>query len=280
MADYSGTTRPSDVPEALWQAMIKAGNRYNVPPLILAAVWRGESASTFPNPAVNPEGYGGLFGTTDWSGSTQAQANLAASIFHNALVNTKGNILEANSIYATGSSGEAGTLAQPDLHGHAGLPLGTVPGYGSAGRMVSEPTSTGVTSGSSSLTIAPSRDPARPSAQDASLSWNPFNDLLQAGEAGAGALVGGASTVWDGLTAVSDVPGAIAQGFKVFLWLFQPKHWAMMAEVLVGVILLGLGFYWLGTGGESPPIPLPFGLSRVGKAASRTEAVGELAAAA
>lgn len=116
--------QPPDVPATLWRAIVNAGRKYNVPPLVLAAVWRGESGSTYPNPYVNSEGYGGLFGTKEWNASTQQQANYAASIFHNALVTTRGNILEANGIYATGKP-------TPGLYGHAGLPTGTVGGYGS-----------------------------------------------------------------------------------------------------------------------------------------------------
>jgi hypothetical protein len=93
-----------------------------MPPSILAAVWRGESGSTYPNPYKNSLGYGGLFGTKLWNGSTQAQANYAASIFHMALVRTGGNILEANGIYATGKP-NAG------IYGHAGIPTGVLPGY-------------------------------------------------------------------------------------------------------------------------------------------------------
>ena len=118
--------QPPDVPAPLWRAIVKAGNKYDVPPSILASIWRGESGSTYPNPYKNSLGYGGLFGTKLWNGSTQAQANYAASIFHNALVTTHGNILEANGIYATGKP-------TPGVYGHAGIPTGTVPGYGGKG---------------------------------------------------------------------------------------------------------------------------------------------------
>lgn len=116
--------RPSDVPLALWIAIVRASAKYLMPPQILAAVWRGESGSTYPNPYVNSEGYGGLFGTKLWNGSTQAQADYAASIFHNALVQTGGDIWAANGIYATGKP-------NPGIYGHAGLPKGVLPGYSS-----------------------------------------------------------------------------------------------------------------------------------------------------
>lgn len=114
--------RPSDVPLPLWIAIVRASAKYLIPPTILAAVWRGESGSTYPNPYKNSLGYGGLFGTKLWNGTTQAQADYAASIFHDALVRTGGNILEANGIYATGKP-VAG------IYGHAGIPRGTIPGY-------------------------------------------------------------------------------------------------------------------------------------------------------
>ena len=59
---------------------------------------------------------------------------------------------------------------------------------------------------------------------------------------------GAIHSLWDGLNGVSDVFSAIREGVKVVLWLIQPKHWAMMAEVVVGSVLIGLGIYWLGGG--------------------------------
>lgn len=90
-----------NVPQPLWQAIQKAASKYGVDPTILVGIWRIESASTFPNPAVNGKGYGGLFGTTLWNGSTQAQANLSASILAN-LIHTRGSLSAALLAYSGG----------------------------------------------------------------------------------------------------------------------------------------------------------------------------------
>lgn len=73
----------SAVPAELKSAIQNSSQTYGVPEDILTGVWRIESGSTFPNPAVNSSGYGGLFGTTEWNYSTQAQSNYAASILSN-----------------------------------------------------------------------------------------------------------------------------------------------------------------------------------------------------
>ena len=96
------TSRPSDVPAALWGAIVKAASTYGVPAATLAGIWRIESGSTYPNPAVNKLGYGGLLGTTDWNGSTQSQANLSASILARLLRQNKGNMARALSEYSGG----------------------------------------------------------------------------------------------------------------------------------------------------------------------------------
>lgn len=116
---------PTPVPPALLRSIYIAAKKYNVPADVLAGIWRGESGSTYPNPAVNSLGYGGLFGTKLWNGSTQAQANYAASILHNALVRTKGNIQAAINIYQTG---------QPTHRSYnppGAVTTGVIGGYGS-----------------------------------------------------------------------------------------------------------------------------------------------------
>lgn len=70
----------TSVPPELSQAMQQSSQTYGVPGNILEGVWRIESGSTFPNPAVNSSGYGGLFGTKLWNASTQQQSDYAASI--------------------------------------------------------------------------------------------------------------------------------------------------------------------------------------------------------
>jgi len=122
------------VPAPLEQAIQNASKQYNIPPDIMEGIWREEPGSTYPNPAVNSLGYGGLFGTKEWNASTQQQANYSASILHNLLVSTGGGIAPALSKYSGG--------------GYTSVPgettFGTAPGYGKGGGgFVSEVTSVG-----------------------------------------------------------------------------------------------------------------------------------------
>lgn len=50
------------VPNALYNMMITASADQGVPVPVLVQIWAIESGGTYPNPAVNPQGYGGLFG--------------------------------------------------------------------------------------------------------------------------------------------------------------------------------------------------------------------------
>lgn len=112
------------VPPALLTAINNASKKYHVPPDLLAGIWRIESGGTYPNPAVNSSGYGGLFGTRLPYGSTQAQADLAASILANGLKAAKGNISEALSYY------NSGRLTGGYTHVPGQVSSGVVPGYG------------------------------------------------------------------------------------------------------------------------------------------------------
>lgn len=85
----------SDVPPALATAINTASAKYGVDPNLMAAIWVRESGSTFPNPAVNSSGYGGLFGTKNWNASTQAQANAAAKILSERIAAHGGDISAA-----------------------------------------------------------------------------------------------------------------------------------------------------------------------------------------
>lgn len=120
----SWALRPTVVPLALLRAIFKAAKKYNVPPDVLAGIWREESGSTYPNPAQNSSGYGGLFGTTDSYGTTQAQADLSASILHAGLVQSHGNIAEALSYY------NSGKLSGGYTHVPGQVTTGVIPGYG------------------------------------------------------------------------------------------------------------------------------------------------------
>lgn len=96
------TTPATAVPPDLWTAIVKASRNYDVPADLLAGIWRIESGSTYPNPAVNSSGYGGLFGTTNGLASTQDQANEAASVLANGLRASGGNVSQALSYYNSG----------------------------------------------------------------------------------------------------------------------------------------------------------------------------------
>lgn len=109
-------------PPELAQAIRIAASRYGVPVATLTGIWRIESGSSFPNPYVNSSGYGGLFGTTNWSASTQAQANTAASILARLLRENNGNMAAA-------------------LHAYSGGGYTSVPGGGAS--VTVSPTSTG-----------------------------------------------------------------------------------------------------------------------------------------
>lgn len=99
-----GSTQYAVPPPALLSAIDQAAREFSVPVDLLVGIWRTESGSTYPNPAVNSSGYGGLFGTRDPFGTTQAQANLAASILANGLRQSGGNVAGALSYYNSGKT--------------------------------------------------------------------------------------------------------------------------------------------------------------------------------
>ncbi len=166
----------------------------------------------------------------------------------------------------------------PDPHSPkpAGQAMANLIGQ-TVGRTIGSP-STGLGVGSGSIYQAPPRPGG--SQQDGATAQEvlfgipgtgsilPGTDNLLPGLPGPGAIWGGVSSLWNGVSSVGDIFGAVREGIKVFLWLVNPKHWAMMAEVLVGSVLIGLGIYWLGSG-EAPDIPFPLlgGLGKAGKAA-------------
>ena len=89
-------------PADLQAATSAAEAQYGLPSGILLGIWAIESGSTYPNPAVNSSGYGGLFGTTLWNGSTQDQANYAASILAGLIKQCNGDVGCALSKYSGG----------------------------------------------------------------------------------------------------------------------------------------------------------------------------------
>jgi murein DD-endopeptidase MepM/ murein hydrolase activator NlpD len=109
-------------PPALQTAINNAAAEYGVNPEWLTRIWQFESGGTFPNPAVNSIGCGGLFGLCTGSSSvdpasgapinllstatTQAQANAAAYTLAR-LLNSFGDIYDAMIAYTGGSVSEA-----------------------------------------------------------------------------------------------------------------------------------------------------------------------------
>lgn len=96
------STSLAQPPAPLATAIQNASHTYGVPVDVLTGIWRVESGSSYPNPYVNSSGYGGLFGTTDWNGPTQEQANLSASILANLVKTNNGDLGKALSAYSGG----------------------------------------------------------------------------------------------------------------------------------------------------------------------------------
>jgi hypothetical protein len=180
----------SPVPAPLEQAIQKSSQQYDIPPDILEGIWRVESGSTYPNPAVNSLGYGGLFGTKDWEGTTQAQADYAASILHNLLVDTGGGIAPALSKYSGG--------------GYSSVPgertFGTIVGYaGKGGQSVVSEIIGGVKTGVDVLN-------------------NPAGlpgDISNIGGAASSAIGGVASGVFGGIA--GGLEGLVLRGFFILI---------------------------------------------------------------
>lgn len=202
-------------PAPLATAIQNASRKYGVPPDILTGIWRAESGSSYPNPFVNSEGYGGLFGTTNWNASTQAQANLSASILAGLLRSNNGNISAALSQYSGGG-------------------YSAVPGQVTTGTV--QDTST-------SIYQAPARPGGTP--QSAALDSAIVSGSSLGGFVGDLPIVGG---LISGASGIADMA-------KVVAWLFSPKHWAMLAEAIVGVALIGYGFVELGRNDRDEDTP-------------------------
>lgn len=192
----------SGPPSELVAAVNRAAKKYNVPAATLIGIWRIESGSTYPNPAVNGLGYGGLFGTTKWNASTQVQADYAASILRN-LLDKYGSMSQALYHYSGGGytsvpgtsggwkTGPSGSSAlQPS--GSSGN-VQTVPDAGGGG---SPPPSPAAPSGpqitppapvlppSSPLNSAPAGGVEMPGSQNYSMDQyvNPYSLWQQVGQ--------------------------------------------------------------------------------------------------
>jgi hypothetical protein len=129
-------------PAALATAIANASREYGVPPDVLTGIWRVESGSSYPNQYVNSSGYGGLFGTTNWDGTPQTQANLAASILANLINQHGGNLGAALHDYSGGgySSVPGQTTGQVNP---ASVNVAGLGGGGSPGVIRSRPTGGG-----------------------------------------------------------------------------------------------------------------------------------------
>jgi hypothetical protein len=90
------------VPPELEASIQQAASKYGDPVDVLEGIWRVESGSTYPNPAVNSSGYGGLFGTKNWNAPTGQQADTAALILAENLVSHGGNLADALHAYSGG----------------------------------------------------------------------------------------------------------------------------------------------------------------------------------
>lgn len=187
---------------ALDAAINQAAATYNVPADLLAGIWRIESGSTYPNPAVNSSGYGGLFGTTQPYATTQVQANLAASILHNGLVQAKGNVSQALSYYNSGKLSGGYT---------------SVPGQTTTGRV-------GGYGGGPASAVFPG-GPAYPSG----------SGLGKTIGSGANAVTGGATSVYDAAVAVPKFLGKITDTSNILRALQVIAGGALVG---VGLVLL------------------------------------------
>ena len=206
------------VPSQLQAAINQSAKTYGVPASLLVGIWREEAGGAYPNPYINSSGYGGLFGTTDAFGATQDQADLAASILAKGFQVSGGSNVGALSYYNTGNpdSGAGQAYAQTVL-GFAGQ----APTQSTAG-----------------LTVTPA------GYHDNTVQDTSFTSGLEA--VGEGVL--GGLPVVGGLF---NTAGDVADAVKVFAWLFSLKHWAMVFEIFIGVLLLGVGFFFLGGGSAS-----------------------------
>lgn len=217
------------VPSELLTAVDQAGSRYGVNPGLLIGIWRKESGSTFPNPYVNSSGYGGLFGTQDWQGSTQEQANLAASILAAGYKAGAGNTSAALSYYNTGRvdspAGFQYAAQVEQLAGEGATPVATPP------QVLQSVARPGATTGN---------------AQGVSSSGGSFwggvlGDLESAGGAVVGTVESAGQDIWSDIAGAESALTGTLDFLKAALWLVNPVSWLRMVEVVVGGVLAVFG---------------------------------------
>jgi hypothetical protein len=110
MSDTSSIESATGFPSAEWdilQELQSQGVLDSVTPDDLAVIWQAEGSNS--SDAVNSEGYGGWFGTTDGTGSFQSQAESAAGTYSAGLTASGGDLVGAEEYYQTGSTTGGGT---------------------------------------------------------------------------------------------------------------------------------------------------------------------------
>jgi hypothetical protein len=190
------------VPSDLLAAINASAQRYKVPSDLLVGIWRIESGSSYPNPFVNSSGYGGLFGTTDWNGSTQSQADLSASILARLLKENNGSVSQALSQYSGG--------------GYTSVPGQTT--FGGAGAAGGAQT--------------PSASRTRPDVPAGSGGGGTVADIVSA----LGIITDPADAIWSGIFGGNI--SSIADVFKGLIWLMKPSSWLRAVEFVTGMVLM------------------------------------------
>jgi hypothetical protein len=102
-AQVPATVKGHSVPPELATVIAQSSQQYGLPPDLLAGIWGVESGYSYPDTAHNTSGYGGLFGTSDYSGTPQQQANTAASILA-GLINEYHSVPTALHEYSSGTT--------------------------------------------------------------------------------------------------------------------------------------------------------------------------------
>ena len=205
----------SQPPPELEVAISNASQAEGVPSDLLAGIWRVETGSRYPNPFRNSSGYGGDFGTADWNGPVQEQANLAAQILHNQLVIHHGNVAEALSAY----SGGGGVVPPP--RGYSSVPGETTFGVIDVGQtLLSPPPTTGAT---------PAPQASSGPAQNVAFFGNPFGShgILNPGG------------IFNGVWGVIKTPFDLASGIWGFLT--SSKTWIRIGLVVGGFLIIIIG---------------------------------------
>ena len=199
------------IPAQLAQAESLAAAKYGVPYSLLTGIWRKESHSTFPNPAVNSSGYGGLFGTKNWNAPTQAQANTAASILAAGFKQSQGDYIGALSYYNRGRTNDP----RGKIYAESVLALS-----GAGANVASGKVST------------------RPGGGGGSFWGRVWGGVTGAASSVEHAAAGAFSSAE---RAAEDVITGPLDFLKAALFLVDPVNWLRAFETLLGVVLIVLG---------------------------------------